>query len=429
MKVPALLHYKLRGRRLRQWSLHLASILAITGLVFAYPMQALAADTGLVQQAKISFTFDDGLLSSLNKAAPALQAYGYTGTTYAITNCVGSKGTCPADPDASYMTWAQLTKIRDTYGWEVGSHSVTHPLMTEISASQLETEVATSKQALVAHGFNPTAFATPYGDYNNAVKAAIAKYYSSHRPFADQQWGNDWPYNPYLLYVKQVQVGVSVAQVKQYIDQAKQNKQWLVLVFHGIADTPSSNPDDYQYSTSNLKQIAAYAKAQGLPGVNVSNGLVQRGINQLPNSTFDNGVTGGWTTDQPLYVTKDTNAHGNYPSPQNSIKFSSNPTNPTRLFSPKIDVTNAKTYIWKTYLNLQSLTSGEVTFYIDEYDANGNWISGQYKFGEKSADVENVNLTYKPSSVNVKQASLQLSVGANSGIVGYIDTMQFFPTE
>lgn len=408
--------------------IYAGSLLAVAGLVLATPMQAVAATTGLTQQAKISFTFDDGLTSSLNKAAPALAAYGYTGTTYAITNCVGTKNTCPADPDVSYMTWAQLAQIRDTYKWEIGSHSVTHPLMSEITAAQLENEVSASKQALVSHGFNPTAFATPYGDYDNNVKAAIAKYYTSHRPFADQQYGNDFPYNDYLLYVKQVQAGVTVAKVKQYIDQAKKNKQWLVLVFHGIADNPSSNPDDYQYSTNNLKQIAAYAKAQGLPGVNVSDGLVQSDTNLLPNSTFDNGIADGWTTDQPVNVTKDTANHGSYPSPQNSIAFTTNPTSPTRLFSPKVGVANTKSYILKTYLNLQKITAGEVTFYIDEYDADGNWISGQYKLGETSADVENINLQYKPTSANVKQASLQISVGANSGIVGYVDSIQWFST-
>lgn len=406
----------------------LLAVCAVGALVIATPLQAFAATSSLQPTAKVSFTFDDGLQSALNKAAPALAAYGYTGTNYVITNCVATTGTCPADPDAAYMNWTQVLKLRDTYKWEIGSHGVTHPLLTQVSAAQLQNEVATSKQVFANHGINTTSFATPYGDYNDNVKAAIAKYYTNHRPFADQEWGNDWPYDDYLLYVKQVQAGVSVAQVKQYIDQAKQNKQWLVLVFHGIADNPSTNPEDYQYSTANLKQIAAYVQQQGLPVVNASEGMAQSGTNMLANSSFDNGVADGWTTDAPANVIKDTAMHGNFPSPQNSIAFKNSTTQATHLFSPQVTVDSAKSYLVKSYLNVQKLTSGEVTYYVDEYDANGNWISGQYKRGVRTPAVAEINIPYTPSSANVKKAAFQIAVGANSGIVGYVDNVQWFPT-
>ena len=388
------------------------------------PLHARAA-TGLQPSPKVSFTFDDGLTSALNKAAPTLAKYGYTGTSYAISGCVQTTNTCPADPDASYMSWNQLTTLKNAYGWEIGSHSVTHPLMTEISAANLEKEVANSKQTFASHGFNTTAFATPYGDYNNQVKAAIAKYYTSHRPFADQQFGNDWPYNDYLLYVKQVQVGVSVTQVKTYIDQAKQNNQWLVLVFHGIADNPSSNPDDYQYSTGNLDAVAAYAKSQGLANTNVSDGLVTGDTNLLAGGGFDNGLTNGWTTDNTAVVKRDTSSKGSFPGSQNSISMVA-ATKSVHLFSPKVAVAADKSYVIKSYLNLQRINSGEVTYYIDEYDAAGNWISGQYKLGERNSDAGNVNLGYAPTSANVKQASLQLAVSANSGIRAYVDNAAWY---
>src|SRR3990167_9370339 len=98
----------------------------VIGLMKPVPASAAAST-------RISFTFDDGLLSSYNQAAPTLATYGYKGTVYATTGCIGSVGTCPADEDALYMSWAQLSALQATYGWEVGAHSVTHPLMTEIS--------------------------------------------------------------------------------------------------------------------------------------------------------------------------------------------------------------------------------------------------------------------------------------------------------
>lgn len=410
-----------KNRNIAIFSLFIAFSMGIVCSTLALARSAYAATNA--PGARVSFTFDDGLKSAVSAAAPALQTYGFTGTNYVITGCVETTGTCAANEDASYMTWAQIKTLQDTYHWEIGAHSVTHPLMTEITSTQLHNEVVNSKAALVSHGFSPTAFATPYGDYNNAVITEIAKSFSSHRPFADQQSPNTYPYNDYLLYVKQVQAGVSVAIVKQYIDQAKANNQWLVLVFHDIKTTPSTDPDDYEYSTANLKQIAAYVKAQNIPVTNVTNGLAG-GANLLPNSTFDSGIASGWTTDAATNVIKDTANNGSYPSSANSIKIVANTTKSVHLFSPLMNIDAAKTYTTKSFLNIKAIKSGEVTYYIDEYDANGNWISGQYKLGESAVNVENVNIRYTPTSANVKKIRYQVAVGANTGITAYVDNIQ-----
>lgn len=409
-----------------------AALLPITlcaVFVFAVACATLVTKTkayaATMTGAKVSFTFDDGLSSALTTAAPILQASGYSATDYAITGCVGTSGTCPANEDASYMTWDQLTQLKNTFHWEIGSHTVTHPLLTTLGSTQLQQELANSKSTLLAHGFNPTSIATPYGDYNNAVLAQIARYYGSHRPFADQQNPNTYPYNDYLLYVKQVQAGVTVSQVKSYIDQAKANGQWLVLVFHDIKTNASTNPDDYEYKTSDFQQVVSYVKAQGLPAVNVSDGLA-KGTNLLPNATFDAGVGSGWTTDAPTNVVKDGTGSGSYPSATNAIKLTAATDKSVHLFSPLTAIDASKVYTAKCFLNVQAIKSGEVTFYIDEYDGTGNWISGQYKAGEKSVNVESLNFNYKPTSTNVKQIRYQIAVSANSGIKAYVDNAQLF---
>lgn len=395
------------------------------------PAASAHAATALTSQAKVTFTFDDGLGSALSKAAPTLASYGFVGTDYAISDCVGSSGTCDANPDASYMTWAQLQQLQNTYHWEIGSHSVTHPLMTTLSASKLEYEVYHSRWAFQQHDIFPTAFATPYGDYNPTVQAAVAKYYTSHRGFADQQYMNDWPYNDYLLYDKQVQAGVTVAQVKAWVDQAIQNKSWLVLTFHNISDNPSSDPQDYEYSTSDLAQIAAYVKSKSVPAVTTSGGLVSGDTNLLDaNNSFNNGVASGWTTDSSANVTKDTNSHGSAPSPQNSIKLTSNTSKAVHLFSPKVSVNSTRSYVFKTYLNLPAVTSNAVDFFIDEYDASGNWISGQNKVSEPDVNTENVNFTYKPTSSNVKSIRYQIGLGAGpTGTTAYVDNVRMFTAQ
>lgn len=403
---------------------------------------ALAAAQSPAPQAKISFTFDDGYASAISQAEPTLAKYGLTGTDYIITGCVGmstAPNTCRANTDATYMTWAQIQQLQNSYGWEIGSHTVTHPYLATsdasdgqpnvLTAAQVTTELTLSKATLAANGINATDFATPYGDYNNSVLAQIAKYYASQRGFADIG-ANSWPYSDYFLHVVQVSNPVTVATVEADINSAITNKQWLILVLHDIKVTASKNADDYEYSTANLNTIAAYVKTKQTAGliqpVNVNQASVSSTTNLLANSSFNDGIADGWSTDSPTAIKADSATNGSYPDPTNSIKLSS-ATTTAHLFSPKVQVGFNTTYMLKSFLNVQAITSGEVGYYVDEYNSSGSWISGQYKSAEKSAFVDELNFSYTPSSANVTYASLQVIVTANSGISAYLDNVQWFP--
>ncbi|HEV7453739.1 MAG TPA: polysaccharide deacetylase family protein, partial [Candidatus Saccharimonadales bacterium] len=384
--------------------------------------------------AKVSFTFDDGLTSAVTQAAPTLQKYGLSGTDYIITGCVGmttAPNTCPANGDATYMTWDQITQLQNTYGWEVGAHTVNHPqLATDgLTQAQVAAQMTGAKQALAAHGFNATDFATPYGDYNNMVLAEIAKVYASHRGFFDVD-PNIWPYNDTLLNDMQVQEGVTVAQVEARIDQAIANKQWLVLTMHDIKVTPSTNPADYEYATAKLDQIAAYVKAKqdaGLvKGVTIDKGLVTSDTNMFANGGFDNGISGGWTTDTPTSVVADSANNGSYPSSTKSVSITAAATGNVHLFSPKVAVDSTQTYMLKNFVNVTARTTGEFGYYIDEYNAAGAWVSGKWVKAIAAPTVQSSNFTYTPSSTAVKKASLQVYVTGGSGIKAYVDQFQMF---
>ncbi len=424
----------------KKWLATTLAAILISGIVL--PVQALAVVSQPAATARVSFTFDDGFASVRTQAAPTLATYGLSGTSYVTTSCVGMTtvpNTCRAKTDTPYMTWNQIAQLQTTYGWEIGSHTVTHPCLTsntppecqanKLTTAQVVQELSQSKADLAARGINATSFASPYGDYDPAVLAQIAKFYTSHRGFADVD-NNIWPFNDYLLNNYPVQEGVTVAQVKAKIDAAIAGKHWLVLTFHDIKVTPSTDPDDFEYSTAKLGQIAAYVKSKQTAGliktVNPKQGVITSDINLLPNSTFDSGIANGWTTDTATAVSKDTANNGSFPSSTNSIKIAAAPTTSTHLFTPKTAVDMTKTYLLKSFLNLSSRTSGELGYYIDEYDISGNWVSGQWKRAESTPYVKSIAFTYKPTSVNVKQASLQVYVTPNSGITAYLDNFQWF---
>jgi peptidoglycan/xylan/chitin deacetylase (PgdA/CDA1 family) len=412
----------------------LAVSLVALSLVAALPTTARAAVTNPAPSAKVSFTFDDGLNTAYSQAAPTLATYGLNGTSYIITGCVGmvtTPNTCPADTGQTYMTWDQITALQNTYGWEIGSHTVDHPqLATDgLTQAQVAAELTNAKAALNAHGFTANDFATPYGDYNNMVLAEIAKVYASHRGFFDVD-NNVWPYNDMTLENMQVQAGVTVAAVKAKVDDAIANNRWLVLTFHGIKTNPSTKVDDYEYSTANLGEIAAYVKtkqdANLIKNVHVSDGLVTSDSNLFTNGGFDSGISGGWTTNTPASVVADSANNGAYPSPSKSVAITAAASGNVHLFSPKVSVTSGQTYMFKNFVNITSRTAGEFGYYVDEYNSSGNWISGKWIKGITKTTVESSNFTYTPSSTNVKKASLQIYATGGSGIKAYVDQFQMF---
>ncbi|WP_457945846.1 polysaccharide deacetylase family protein [Pseudarthrobacter sp. alpha12b] len=402
------------------------------------PAAANAAVDNPAPTPLVSFTFDDGMQNALTQAAPTLKKYGLTGTSYVITNCVGMTAvpnSCRANTDVPYMTWDQITQLQNTYGWEIGSHTVDHQCLvsvgndcqaTKLTAAQVDAELANSRSALAAHGFNATALATPYGDYDMSALAQIAKYYSSMRGFADVG-NNIWPLGDLLLHNTPVQeVTTPVSTLKAKVDEAIANKTWAVFTFHDIRPSPSQNPDDYQYGTAELDQLAAYVQTKVAAGqirnVNVSKGLVNGSPNLLANPTFNNGIADGWRTDTPATITADAGNNGSYPDPAKSVKLVSGSA-AGHLFSPKVPVTAPTNYLFKAFLNVASISSGEVGFYVDEYNAAGQWISGQFRKRENTRWVESMNFTYTPSSSSVASASLQVYV-TGTGITAYVDNMQ-----
>lgn len=397
--------------------------------------------------ARVSFTFDDGMTSALTQAAPTLQKHGFTGTSYVITGCVGmntAPNECRANTEKTYMSWEEINQLKNNYGWEIGSHTVNHPLLASsdpedqpnpLTVTELRNELNQSKADLAAHGIDAKALATPYGDWTPPVLAEIAKVYSSHRGFADSidqnadgviEHGNGFPYNDYLLYDLPVQVGVPVAQVKAYIDQTIANNQWLILSFHDIQ--ASATNDEYDYLNNELDQIAAYVKSKGVPVVNVTDGLAG-GTNLLPGSGFDNGIADGWATDASSTITPDSGDNGSFPGASNSVHLTSDTVQVGHLFSPQIAIDPAQKYFIKSFLNVNAITvaaGNEVAFIVDEYDANGTYLTFQYRKAETSVWLSNLNFEYTPTNANVRSARLQIVVTANSGINAYLDNVQWF---
>jgi peptidoglycan-N-acetylglucosamine deacetylase len=68
-----------------------------------------------------------------------------------------------------------LPELRDVYaGFLVANHTLTHAWPTRIPEAEMRRDIFAGREALEQHfGYPVTGFAYPFGDYNEAVKAAV----------------------------------------------------------------------------------------------------------------------------------------------------------------------------------------------------------------------------------------------------------------
>jgi peptidoglycan/xylan/chitin deacetylase (PgdA/CDA1 family) len=112
----------------------------------------------------IVLSFDDGYRSQYAKARPTLQKAGWPGVLNLQLELPPSQGG---------LTETQVRGMIAA-GWEVDSHTITHPDLTTIDASQLQQEVAESRKTIQQrYGVPVNWFCYPAGRYDETVEAAV----------------------------------------------------------------------------------------------------------------------------------------------------------------------------------------------------------------------------------------------------------------
>ena len=94
---------------------------------------------------------------------------------------------------------------------------------------------------------------------------------------------NSFPFDDYGIAVREPSNTTSVETIKNWINQANADKEWLVLLFHGIVE---SIPGPYQYSKQGFESIVDYVNSQNIPVVTPSQTLKLSAEN-LISSTYD----------------------------------------------------------------------------------------------------------------------------------------------
>lgn len=131
-------------------------------------------------------TFDDAYRSVIELARPILDRFELPATVFAPTDSIGSEAPLswpgidhwmggPNERELTPMSWTELRALADC-GWEIGSHTGSHPHLTQVDDATLEDELVRSKAACEQHVAGPCAsLAYPYGDVDARVAAAAGR--------------------------------------------------------------------------------------------------------------------------------------------------------------------------------------------------------------------------------------------------------------
>ncbi len=145
----------------------------------------LAATTAAPSHRAVAITFDDAFGSVLRHAAPLMAELGFPGTVFVVTKFADAGRTLAWDgidhwiggeheAELEGMSWPELQRLEQA-GWEIGSHTVTHPHLTTLDNDALARELRESRAACErALGHPVKSIAYPYGDVDARVLRATA---------------------------------------------------------------------------------------------------------------------------------------------------------------------------------------------------------------------------------------------------------------
>lgn len=170
--------------------------------------------------------FDDGYIGVYENAFPLMQEYGYQGTIFIPTNLIDRP---------KHMGLNALKEMKDA-GWEIGSHTKTHPDLKKLNTAEIYDEIVGSRNFLIAAQLltlDDALFCSPMTVWERPVAELVSKHYRAAR--SKELVIFDSQLQP-PQHVRVVLKDTEILCIEHWIMEAEQANKWLILVFHEIAD-------------------------------------------------------------------------------------------------------------------------------------------------------------------------------------------------
>ena len=143
------------------------------------------AVTGSPAGKAVAVTFDDAFRSVIRLAEPILARIGWPATVFVPTDFAGTEQpmSWPGidhwggdyDSELMPMSWGELRSLAGR-GWEIGSHTRSHPRLTQLGDEALDDELQRSRAVCEDRLQQPCeSVAYPYGDHDLRVAEAAGR--------------------------------------------------------------------------------------------------------------------------------------------------------------------------------------------------------------------------------------------------------------
>jgi peptidoglycan/xylan/chitin deacetylase (PgdA/CDA1 family) len=157
----------------------------------ALTLADLAARSPNERKRAVALTFDDGYADNYTHAFPVLKRYGFVATVFVVSDHVGTDRLFPWDVPKlrnetdrvlyQALSWDHVREMQD-HGFEIGSHTCTHPELPGVSEERCREEIERSRRDLEARlGRAVDSFCYPRGKLDPAVVRLVEQ--------AGYRWG------------------------------------------------------------------------------------------------------------------------------------------------------------------------------------------------------------------------------------------------
>jgi len=386
----------------------------------------LTAQAQLVQPAPswggmVTFTFDDANKNIYENALPFFKKYQVVGTISPIVRAIENQ-------EDWIVTWPQLKAFAKA-GWEIGSHTMTHPHLPALTDAELDYELGQSKKILANHGIDAKTLVFPYTEADARVLNYTTRYYENSRMGVGELNGIDC--DRYAILCKELSNTTQPEEVIGWIDEAVQSKLWLVLMIHEVVP---GTPSAFQYNVADLEKVVAYVAANRIPTPTINQALKLRqaalGPNLVKNPKLERGDDGWarrWSRNDVTQVTVEA-APVNRPfSYKQRLKIAGsshqNMANPEMIKLP--DKNSAYLFSFFAEVATDGTSGGGAGFCVDEFDANGNWVGFQWLGGIYYHNCGMPAYIYQPSSPLVDQIMIDIFTDKGADITFWGDNFYF----
>jgi len=384
----------------------------VSALIPVIGVQAETADV----KGLITFTFDDARIGIYENGAPTLASQGIKATFYGVTDYID-------DHYFKNMTWDEVKKLQTEYKWDIANHTKSHANLSLLGEDMIREEIETAHDIFLEHGITPTSFSFPFGAYNDQVIDIVSDYYSTSRRVSGVS--QVFPLKQHELKPYRPKYNEPAENVIKLIDETMANGEWLILEFHEIV---KSNPQKYEYLQSELGKIAKHIRKQGYTTKTIHQALSLGKDNRVKNGSFDkieNDWLAGWTRSSSDDI-RMVDQGGAYPTKNTAIFFDGSSMKDV-IRSNMIPVNSSKHYLLSLFIRIKNFVSGGQAMWINEYDVNNKFISGQFMGGTYGNFIGNKAYQYKATSASVHHIQIAIYTNANSDLDLVIDSVRLVP--